>query len=38
LIDNSGKARDEWFAFRDLKYIEFVKEQLDRYNNKFQEE
>jgi len=27
LIDNSGK-------FRDLKFIELVKEQLDRYNNK----
>jgi hypothetical protein len=37
IIDNSGDFRDEWFAFRDSKYIELVKEQLDRYNNKLPE-
>lgn len=34
IIDNSGKNRDEWFAFKNSKYTEFVKDQLDRYNNK----
>ena len=37
IIDNSGDFRDEWFAYRESKYIEFVKEQLDRYNNKLPE-
>jgi hypothetical protein len=37
IIDNSGDFRDEWFAFRESKYIELVKEQLDRYNNKLPE-
>jgi hypothetical protein len=37
IIDNSGDFRDEWFAYRESKYIEFIKEQLDRYNNKLPE-
>ncbi|MGD1006772.1 MAG: UPF0158 family protein [Ignavibacteriaceae bacterium] len=37
IIDNSGKTREKWFEFRNSKFIELVKEQLDRYNNKLQE-
>jgi hypothetical protein len=36
IIDNSGKTREEWFTFKDLKYIELVKEQLESYNNKLE--
>jgi hypothetical protein len=37
IIDNSGENRDEWFEFKNYKYTEFVKDQLDRYNNKLQD-
>jgi hypothetical protein len=33
IIDNENEYRKKWFAFKSAKYIEFVKEQLDRYNN-----
>ena len=32
IIDGEGEYREKWFAFKNAKYIEFVKEQLDRYN------
>ncbi len=31
-IDNSGEYRQRWFEFKDLRYIEWVKEQLDDHN------
>ena len=31
-IDNSGKYRQRWFNYKDLRYIEWVKEQLDDHN------
>ncbi|MDP3829932.1 MAG: UPF0158 family protein [Ignavibacteriaceae bacterium] len=33
IIDDENEYRKNWFAFRSAKYIEFVKEQLERYNN-----
>ena len=32
IIDNENEYRNEWFLFKDARYIEFVKEQLDSYN------
>jgi len=32
IIDNEVEYREKWFAFKDAKYIEFVKEQLENYN------
>ncbi len=31
VIDGSGKYREQWFAFRDGKYEEFVMEQMEEY-------
>ncbi len=31
-IDNSGKYRPRWFKYKDQRYIELVKKQLDDYN------
>jgi len=33
IIDNENEYRKNWFAFKSAKYIEFVKEQLESYNN-----
>lgn len=33
IIDTSGEYRQEWFDFKDEKYIEYVKERLEQYNN-----
>jgi hypothetical protein len=29
VIDNSGDSRQEWFAFRDQRYIDWVTQQVD---------
>jgi hypothetical protein len=36
-IDNSGEYRQKWFDFKDLQYIEWVKNQISAYNE-FKEE
>ena len=33
IIDDENEYRMKWFAFKSTKYIEFVKEQLERHNN-----
>ena len=33
-IDNSGKYRQCWFEFKDQKYIEWVKNQIEVFNFK----
>jgi hypothetical protein len=33
IIDNAGEYRQRWFDFKNDKYIEYVKEQLDSYNS-----
>ncbi|MFA5806253.1 MAG: UPF0158 family protein [Melioribacteraceae bacterium] len=33
IIDDDNEYRTKWFAFKNAKHIEFVKGQLDRYNN-----
>jgi len=33
IIDDETEYREKWFAFKSAKYIEFVKEQLESYNN-----
>jgi hypothetical protein len=33
IIDDENEYRKNWFAFKSTKYIEFVKEQLESYNN-----
>lgn len=33
LISYYPDLRQEWFAFKDQSYIEFVKDQLEAYNN-----
>lgn len=32
IIDDENEYRNKWFTFRDERYIEFVKEQIERYN------
>ena len=32
-IDDSGDYREEWFDFKNARYIEHVKDQLERYNS-----
>ena len=33
IIDDENEYRKRWFEFRDARNIEFVKEQIERYNN-----
>jgi len=33
IIDDENEYRKNWFSFKSAKYIEFVKEQLENYNN-----
>lgn len=33
IIDGENEYRKNWFAFKSAKYIEYVKEQLESYNN-----
>ena len=33
ILENYLEYREKWFSFKESKYIEFVKEQLDDYNN-----
>jgi hypothetical protein len=32
-IDNSGEFRQQWFDFKKMRYIKWVEEQIDSYNN-----
>ncbi len=32
IIDDENEYRKRWFEFRDVRNIEFVKEQIERYN------
>jgi len=32
IIDDENEYRKRWFEFRDARNIEFVKEQIERYN------
>ncbi|HET56593.1 MAG TPA: hypothetical protein ENN33_15465 [Ignavibacteria bacterium] len=32
IIDDENEYRKRWFTFKDERYIEFVKEQIERYN------
>ncbi len=34
VIDNSGPYREIWFEFKSMRYIESVKDQLNRHNNR----
>ena len=36
-IDNSGAYRQQWFDFKKLRYIQFVKEQIDLNEKNFNE-
>ena len=33
ILENYNEYRVKWFSFKETKYIEYVKEQLDNYNN-----
>ena len=33
IIDDEEEYREKWFAFKSGKYIDYVKERLDNYNN-----
>ena len=33
IINNAGEYREKWFEFKNIKYIEYVKEQLAFLNN-----
>lgn len=37
-IDNSGDFRQKWFDFKDMRYIEWVKEQIEDYNRTLENE
>ncbi len=37
IIDDEGEYRQRWFEFKNERYIDFVKEQLDRYNRDIEE-
>ncbi len=36
-IDNSGKYRQQWFDFKKMRYIEWIKEQIDLNKEDFNE-
>jgi hypothetical protein len=36
-IDNSGEYRQQWFDFKKMCYIQWVKEQIDLKNVDFNE-
>lgn len=38
IIDDDFEYRNKWFAFKDARYIEFVKEQLELYNNNMEDD
>lgn len=38
VIDCEVDYRTLWFKFKEQKYIEFVKEQLERYNNRLDDD
>ena len=31
-IDNSGEYRQKWFDYKEMRYIEWVKEQIEHFN------
>jgi len=33
IIDNSGEYRQQWFDYKKSRYIEWVKDQIELYNN-----
>lgn len=33
LVDTSGPYRQKWFDFKNARYIQFVKEQIDEHND-----
>ncbi len=37
-IDNSGDYRQQWFDYKNKRYIEHVKDQLEYYNNMVDDE
>ena len=34
-IDNSGEYRQQWFDFKKMRYMQWVKQQVDLKNEKF---
>ncbi len=32
IIDNSGDYREKWFGFKEARYIEWVKNQIEQFN------
>lgn len=38
VIDNSGEYRQQWFDYKKSRYIEWVKDQIELYNNRQDEE
>jgi hypothetical protein len=36
-IDNSGEYRQQWFEFKKMRYIQWVKEQIDINKEDFNE-
>lgn len=36
-IDNSGKYRQKWFDFKKMRYVQWVKEQINHNENIFNE-
>lgn len=35
-IDNSGEVRQQWFDYKERRYIKWVEDQIDSYNNNFE--
>jgi hypothetical protein len=35
IIDNSGDYRQQWFDYKNMRYIQWIKEQVDLNKNKF---
>ncbi|HAB52519.1 MAG TPA: hypothetical protein DCE80_10190, partial [Ignavibacteriales bacterium] len=35
-IDNSGEYRQQWFDFKKMRYIEWIKEQIDLNSKDFE--
>jgi hypothetical protein len=31
IIDDSGKYRQQWFDYKNLRYVQWVKKQIDMY-------
>ena len=35
-IDNSGEVRQQWFDYKNMRYIEWIKEQIDLHSKDFE--